>query len=203
MRFFPGFSATNERSPWAENKLSHIITMLTRRGKNFSWSWYLMSVFLFFSWFIWFCTRFLASSQPPSDAFSPRPLWKPFTFPGELHQVALCYTMPCYAMLLNKLSKLILSNWYCNRSQMTSQRVKNNEGRHESGVTVVLYKLWRLLWSITYTHKRENVIYLFYTIKMQIVYWRIFGGIKKEKQVRWCDLTWIWPHLCVSFNRSR
>ena len=24
-----------------------------------------------------------------------------------------------------------------------------------------------------------------------------FGGMKKEKQVRWRDLTWIWRHLCA------
>ena len=41
---------------------------------------------------------------------------------------------------------------YSNRSQMTSQRVKEKKGRHEmksSGVTVVLYTLRRLLLSIT------------------------------------------------------
>ena len=27
--------------------------------------------------------------------------------------------------------------------------------------------------------------------------------MKKEKQVCWCYLTWIWCHLCVFFNRSR
>ena len=32
-----------------------------------------------------------------------------------------------------------------------------------TGVTVVLYTLWRLLWSITvHTHAQENVIHLFY-----------------------------------------
>ena len=57
------------------------------------------------------------------------------------------------------------SNWqiyyifpcvYCNRSQMTSQPAKNKNVRHEtksSGVTVVLYTLWRVLRSITvHTH---------------------------------------------------
>ena len=38
--------------------------------------------------------------------------------------------------------------------------------------------------------------------KNQKVYWRIFGGMKKEK-VCWRDQTGIWRHLCVSFNRSR
>ena len=42
------------------------------------------------------------------------------------------------------------------RSEMTSQRVKNKKVQHEtksSGVTVVLYTLWRLLWSIAvHTH---------------------------------------------------
>ena len=30
-----------------------------------------------------------------------------------------------------------------------------------------------------------------------MVYWRILGGMKKEKQVCCRDLTWIWRHLCV------
>ena len=78
-----------------------------------------------------------------------------------------------------------------------------------SGVTVVLYTLWRLWWSIRiHTHTRKNVIYLFYTTKIQMVYWRhlydgLFGGMEKEKQVCWRHLTWIWRHLCVFFNRSR
>ena len=46
------------------------------------------------------------------------------------------------------------------------------------------------------THTWKNVIYLFYTIKIQMVYWRILGA-KKGKQVCWRDLTWIWRHLCV------
>ena len=67
-----------------------------------------------------------------------------------------------------------------------------------SGVTVVLYALWLLLWSITVQNTRTNVIYLFYTIQIQMVYWRIFGAcMKKEKQLCWHDLTWIWRHLCV------
>ena len=78
-----------------------------------------------------------------------------------------------------------------------SQRVQNKKVRHEtksSGVTV-LYTLWRLLWSITvHTHG----ICVFYTIEVQIVYWRIFGEI----QVCWRDLTWIWRHLWANAHRS-
>ena len=29
------------------------------------------------------------------------------------------------------------------------------------------------------------------------MYKRVLGGMKKEKQVHWRDLTWIWRHLCV------
>ena len=53
---------------------------------------------------------------------------------------------------------------YCNRSQKTSQRVKNNS--HATRLCLVsyffvLYTLWRHLWSITvHTHTRTNVIYL-------------------------------------------
>ena len=80
---------------------------------------------------------------------------------------------------------------------MTSQRVKNKKVRHEtksSGVTVVLYTLWRLLWSITvHTHGKCNLFVLYNKNSnglLKIVYWR--------------DLAWIWRHLCVcvSFNRS-
>ena len=54
---------------------------------------------------------------------------------------------------------------YCNISQMTSQHVKNKKVRHEtksSGVTVVLYTLWRLVWSITvHTHGKCNLFVLY------------------------------------------
>ena len=52
---------------------------------------------------------------------------------------------------------------------------------------------------LQYTHTRENVIYLFYTIRIQMVYWRILGH-EKEKQVCWRDMAWIWRHLCVSLQ---
>ena len=59
-----------------------------------------------------------------------------------------------------------------------------------SGVTVVLYTLWRLWWSIRiHTHTRKNVIYLFYTTKIQMVYGRIFGvwkKINKSSDMIWC-----------------
>ena len=62
--------------------------------------------------------------------------------------------------------------------------VKNKKyDTKSSGVTVVIYTLWRFLWSITVHTHTENVIYLIYTIKIQMVYWRIFWGMKKEKQV--------------------
>ena len=75
---------------------------------------------------------------------------------------------------------------YCNRSQMMSQRAKNKKVRHKmksSGITVVrFYTLWHL-WSITvlYTHM-EKVIYLLYTIKIQMVYWRILGAWKTKNK---------------------
>ena len=83
---------------------------------------------------------------------------------------------------------------------MMSQRVKNKKVRHKtksSGVTVVLYTLWRLLWSITvHTHTGKCNLFVLYNKNPQ-VYWRILGGMKKEKQVCWRDLTWIWRNLCV------
>ena len=54
------------------------------------------------------------------------------------------------------------------------------------------------------TYARKNEIYLFYTIKIKMVYERSFGGMKKEKQVFWRDLTWIWRQtVCVPCNGSR
>ena len=82
---------------------------------------------------------------------------------------------------------------------MTSQHVKNKKVRHEtksSGVTVVLYTLWRLLWFITAHTHTENVIYLLYTIKTQMVYWSILGAWKKKHKSA--------DAICVCpFNRSR
>ena len=65
------------------------------------------------------------------------------------------------------------------------QHVKNKKVQHEmktSGMTVVLYTLWHLLWSITvHTYGKILSICFIYTIKIQIVYWRIWG-MKKGKQ---------------------
>ena len=89
---------------------------------------------------------------------------------------------------------------YRNRSQMTSQRVKNKKVRHEtksSGVTVVLYTLWRLLWSITvHTHGKCNLFVSYNRNSNGLL--KDFAGMKKRKtSPLTCDLTWIWRHLCV------
>ena len=49
------------------------------------------------------------------------------------------------------------------------------------------------------THTRKNVIYLFYTIKIQMVYWKILGHEKRKTS----PLTWYGMDLTSSFNRSR
>ena len=75
---------------------------------------------------------------------------------------------------------------YCNRSQKTSQRVKGNS--HATRLHV------RLLWSITVhtlPHTRENVIYLFYTIKIEMIYWSILRAWKKT----WADVD-LTPSVC-------
>ena len=89
---------------------------------------------------------------------------------------------------------------YCNRSQMKSQRVKNKKGRHE--VEWRHCSLHAVTSSVIYysTHIRKNVIYLFYTIQIQMVYWRIFGTWKKKNKSADVDLT---SSLCVSFKRPR
>ena len=77
-----------------------------------------------------------------------------------------------------------------------------------SGVTVVLYTLWRLLWSITVTHAHTEKcnLLLFYTIKIQMDNWRIFGAWKnKKKQVTSAEVIWRgFDAVCrfVSFKRS-
>ena len=80
---------------------------------------------------------------------------------------------------------------YCSRSQMTSQDVKNKNVRHEtksSGVTVVLYTLWRLLWSITV----HTNVFILYNCNLFVLYnknsyghglLKDLGGMKIEKQV--------------------
>ena len=56
------------------------------------------------------------------------------------------------------------------------------------------------------THIQKNVctviIYLFYTMKIQMVYWKILRAWKKKNKFADVDfspsvLTWIWRHLCV------
>ena len=82
---------------------------------------------------------------------------------------------------------------------MTSQRVKNKKVQHgtkSSSVTVLLYTLWRLLYVIYYrTRARKNVINLFYTRKIQKVYWRIFGAWKRKTSLRvTCSLVEQWRY---------
>ena len=54
------------------------------------------------------------------------------------------------------------------------------------------------------TYAQKNVIYLFYTIKIRIFYWRIWGAWKKKNKTT--DVI-IGMHLtsdvCMSFNRSQ
>ena len=97
---------------------------------------------------------------------------------------------------------------------MTSQCVKNKEDDARQSPVAWLffnyrYMLWCFQWSVT-VHMRGKtyiqyipVIYLFYTIKVQMVYKKScldFWSMKNEKQVWWRDLTWIWRQLCVSSN---
>ena len=89
---------------------------------------------------------------------------------------------------------------YCNRSHITSQRAKNKKVRHEtksSGVDCCsLHAVTSYL--IYYsTHTRKNVIYLFYTIKIQMVYWRILGHEKRTTNpLTWSDVV-LKPSVCV------
>ena len=85
---------------------------------------------------------------------------------------------------------------------MTSQRVKNK--KYDTRRSWVVWLLYTVTSSVIHygTHTWKNVIYLFYTIKFQMGYWRILGGMKKDKQVCWRNLTWIWRHLCCVFGQQ-
>ena len=78
------------------------------------------------------------------------------------------YTSYSRLYLTNKLHFPVRA--YCTRSQRTSQRVKNKK------------------------YDTSNVIYLFYTIKMLMVYWRIWGVWKKKNKSANMNLT---PSVCV------
>ena len=56
-----------------------------------------------------------------------------------------------------------------------------------SGVTVVLYTLWRLLWSIAVHTGKCNLFVLYNKNSNGLL--KDFGGMKKEKQVCWRELT--------------
>ena len=60
---------------------------------------------------------------------------------------------------------------------------------------VLKWHAWNYSRDFTAQTHGKIIIYLFYTINwIQTVYWRIWGAWKK---------TWLWRHLCVSFNRLR
>ena len=62
-----------------------------------------------------------------------------------------------------------------------------------SGVTVILYMLWRLLWSITvHTHGKSYLFVLYNKNSSGLL--KDFGGMKKEKQVLWRGI----DAICVS-----
>ena len=86
---------------------------------------------------------------------------------------------------------------YCNRSQMTSQRIKNT--------TMSTWLLFftrcdvfcdLLLYTLTHARTEKCNLFVLYN-KNSNGLLKDFWGMKKEKQVRWRDLTWIWRHLCV------
>ena len=79
-------------------------------------------------------------------------------------------------------------------------RVKNKKVRDE--VEWRDCSLHAVTSSVVYysTHTRKGITYLFSTIKIQMVYWRILGHEKSKTS----PLTWLWRGLtssaCVSFN---
>ena len=76
-------------------------------------------------------------------------------------------------------------------------RTKQNV-RHETsrGVTVVLYTLWRLLWSITCTRTEKCRLFVLYNKNLNGLLKDVWG-IKKRKTSTLRDPTWIWRHLCI------
>ena len=119
---------------------------------------------------------------------------------GVFFEIYLSCILICFVYLTNRSHFPVRS--YCNRSRMTSQRMTSQYNSRRSRValvTVVLYTLWRLLFFksdySTHTHARENVIYLFYIIKIQMDYWRscrVFGACGKKTKtanVIWSGLT--------------
>ena len=63
---------------------------------------------------------------------------------------------------------------------------------------------------LQYTHTEKCCLFVLYNKNQMVLYNKKsngllndFWGMKKEKQVCWRNLTWIWRHLCVSFNWSR
>ena len=81
----------------------------------------------------------------------------PYKKNNKKKEISMKFTVTLYEIIKSILNypDLILTNRlqflvcvYCNRSQKTSQHVQNKNVRHETkstGVTVVLYTLWRLL----------------------------------------------------------
>ena len=97
--------------------------------------------------------------------FSPSSLALTLSF-FQRQNKAWWFKMEITVMCINLTNKLHISvRVYCNRSQTTLERVKNKKVRHKtksSGATVILYTLWRLLWSITvHTHARTERCNLF------------------------------------------
>ena len=88
---------------------------------------------------------------------------------------------------------------YCNRSQMTSQPVKNQKVRHrpKSSEWLLFVTSCDIFCDLLqYTHT-ENVNYLFYTIKIQMVYLRILG-MKNKGLLTWSDVN-LTPYVCPAY----
>ena len=80
---------------------------------------------------------------------------------------------------------------YCNRSQMTSAGKEQKKYKTKSsGVTVVLYTLRRLLWSIA-VHTEKCNLFVSYNKNSNGIL-KYFAGMKKK-----ILLTWFWRHMCV------
>ena len=103
--------------------------------------------------------------------------------------------------LLSK--QLCKSRWYfyvCNRSQMITSWVKNKKSTTREEVEwrhcCSLHAVTRLRWSFTvHTRKMLSICFIQWKLKWII---KGFGGTKKEKRVRWRDLSRrICRHLCT------
>ena len=104
--------------------------------------------------------------------------------------------------MLQKVNRqiVILWSWYTNRWIKKQKRTKKYDTTRSRVAWLLFFTRCDVFCDLLqYTHMEKCYLFVLYN-KNSNGLLKDFGAWKKKNKT--ADLTWIWRHLCVSFNRS-